>query len=192
MTQKSELPVRSFASAAAFEAWLEKNHARSQGLWLRFFKKAASGKSLSHKEALDVALCYGWIDGQLKKFDDTSYLHKFTPRGAKSVWSKMNCQHVERLTKEGWMRPAGLAAVAAAKQDGRWGQAYDSPSTMEVPADFLAALARNKKAKLFFDTLNRANRYSIAWRLQTAKTPETRQKRIAAIVAMLGRGEAFH
>lgn len=188
----AELPIRSFASVASFEKWLHANHARSPGLWLRFFKKPAARKTLTHKEALDVALCYGWIDGQLKKFDGMSYLHKFMPRGARSVWSKVNREHVERLTKEGRMQLAGLAAVAAAKKDGRWGKAYDSPRNMEVPADFLKALAKNKKAKLFFDTLNRANRYSIAWRLQTAKKLETRQKRMDAIIAMLSRNEKFH
>lgn len=192
MIKEIELPVRSFASAAAFATWLGKNHARSPGLWLRFFKKAAAGKCLTHKDALDAALCYGWIDGQLKKFDGMSYLHKFMPRGARSVWSKVNREHVERLTKEGRMQLAGLAAVAAAKKDGRWGKAYDSPRNLEVPADFLKALAKNKKAKLFFDTLNRANRYSIAWRLQTAKKLETRQKRMDAIIAMLSRNEKFH
>jgi uncharacterized protein YdeI (YjbR/CyaY-like superfamily) len=188
----TELPVRSFASEAAFEKWLVKNHVRSPGLWLRFFKKSAPRKALTHGVAPDVALCYGWIDGQLKKFDDISYLHKFTPRSAKSVWSKVNREHVERLTKENKMRFAGLAAVAAAKKDGRWDKAYDSPGTMEVPADFLKALATDKQAKAFFDTLNRANRYSIAWRLQTAKKPETRQKRMDAIIAMLSRKEKFH
>lgn len=192
MIKETELPIKSFISEAAFETWLEKNHARSPGLWVRFFKKGAPRKSLTHRDALDAALCYGWIDGQLKKFDDMSYLHKFTPRGARSVWLKVNREHVERLTKEGRMQPAGLAAVAAAKKDGRWGKAYDSPSTMEVPADFLKALAKNEKARLFFDTLNRANRYAIAWRLQTAKKPETRQKRMDAIVAMLSRNEKFH
>jgi uncharacterized protein YdeI (YjbR/CyaY-like superfamily) len=189
---KTKLPVRSFASAAAFAKWLEINHAISPGLWLRFFKKSAARKALTHKDALDVALCCGWIDGQLKKFDDTSYLHKFTPRGTRSVWSKVNRGHVERLKKQGRMQPAGLAAVAAAMKDTRWDKAYDSPSNMEVPADFLKALAKNKKAKLFFDTLNRANLYSIAWRLQTAKKPETRQKRMDAIITMLSRKEKFH
>ena len=189
---KTILPVRSFASEAAFEKWLQTNHAGSPGLWLQFFKKSATRKALTHKGALDAALCYGWIDGQLKKFDDISYLHKFTPRGAKSVWSKVNREHVERLKKEGRMRLAGLAAVAAAKKDGRWDKAYASPSKMEIPADFLKALAKDKKAKTFFDTLNRANRYSIAWRLQTAKKPETRQKRMDAIIAMLSRKEKFH
>ncbi len=188
----TKLPVRSFPSEAAFEKWLQANHALSHGLWVRFFKKLAARKALAHKSALDVALCYGWIDGQLKKFDDSSYLHKFTPRGAKSVWSKINREHVERLKKDGRMRPAGLAAVAAAKKDGRWDKAYDSPSKMEVPVDFLKALAKDKKVKTFFDTLTRANRYSIAWRLQTAKKPETRQKRMDAIITMLGREEKFH
>jgi uncharacterized protein YdeI (YjbR/CyaY-like superfamily) len=189
---RTELPVRSFASEAAFEKWLQTNHAHSPGLWLRFFKKSAARKALAHEGALDVALCYGWIDGQLKKFDNSSYLHKFTPRGARSVWSKVNREHVERLTKENRMRPAGRAAVAAAKKDGRWEKAYDSPSSMKIPTDFLEALAKDKQAKAFFDTLNQANRYSIAWRLQTARKPETRRKRMEAIVAMLGQGRKFH
>jgi uncharacterized protein YdeI (YjbR/CyaY-like superfamily) len=189
---ETKLPVKSFASEAAFEKWLQTNHVRSSGLWLRFFKKSATRKALMYRGALNVALRYGWIDGQVKKFDDISYLHKFTPRGAKSLWSKVNREHVERLEKEGRMRPAGLAAVAAAKKDGRWDKAYDSPSKMEIPADFLKALAKDKKAKSFFDKLNRANRYSIAWRLQTAKKSETRQKRMGAIIAMLNREEKFH
>ena len=189
---RTELPVRSFASEAAFEKWLRTNHTHSPGLWLRFFKKSAARKALEHEGALDVALCYGWIDGQLKRFDNSSYLHKFTPRGARSVWSKVNREHVERLTKENRMRPAGLAAAAAAKKDGRWEKAYDSPSNMKIPTDFLKALAKDRQAKAFFDTLNQANRYSIAWRLQTAKTPETRRKRMEAIVAMLGQEKKFH
>ena len=189
---RTELPVRSFASEAAFEKWLQTNHAHSPGLWVRFFKKSATRKALAYKGALDVALCYGWIDGQLKKFDDSSYLHKFTPRGAKGVWSSLNRKHVERLTKESRMRPAGLAAVAAAKKDGRWDKAYDSSSSMKMPTDFLTVLAKAKQAKAFFDTLDRANLYSIAWRLQTAKTPETRQRRMEAIVTMLGQKKKFH
>lgn len=189
---RTELQVRSFASEAAFEKWLQANHAHAPGLWLRFFKKSAARKALAHEGALDIALCYGWIDGQLKKFDNSSYLHKFTPRGARSVWSKVNRERVERLTKENRMRPAGLAAVAAAKKDGRWDKAYDSPANTKMPTDFLRALAKDKPAKAFFDTLNRANRYSIAWRLQTAKKPETRQKRLEAIVAMLGQAKKFH
>ncbi len=187
-----ELPVKTFASEAAFEKWLRTNHARSSGLWLRFFRKSAARKALTHKGALDVALCYGWIDGQLKKFDEISYLHKFTPRGPKSIWSTVNREHVERLEKEGRMRPAGRAAVAAAKKDGRWDKAYAPQSEMEIPADFLKALAKDKQAKTFFGSLNRANLYSIAWRLQTAKKPETRQKRMDAIIAMLSRKEKFH
>jgi len=195
---QQQLPIKSFPSEVAFEKWLKANHAKSSGLWLRFFKKGGRAENkkaltpLTHKSALDVALCYGWIDGQLKKFDDISYLHKFTPRGVKSIWSKVNREHVERLEKEGRMQPAGLAAVTAAKNDGRWDMAYDAPSKMEIPADFLRALVKDKKAKDFFDTLNRANQYSITWRLQTAKKPETRQKRMDTIIAMLGRKEKFH
>ena len=143
---ETELPVRSFASVAAFEKWLQTNHARSPGIWLRFFKKSSARKALTHAGALDVALCYGWIDGQLKKHDDISYLHKFTPRGAKSAWSKVNRERVERLRKEGRMQLAGLAAVAAAKKDGRWDSAYDPQNKMEIPEDFLRALAKNQKA----------------------------------------------
>lgn len=189
---KKSAPVKAFSSAAEWREWLAKNYAKSNGVWLRIYKKGSGKKTVSYAEALDEALCYGWIDGQLKTFDDRSYLHKFTPRGAKSVWSKVNKEHIERLRKEGRMQPAGLAAVAAAKKDGRWDKAYDSPSKMEVPPDFLKALAKNKNANTFFETLNRANRYAIAWRLQTAKKPETRQKRMDAIIAMLSRKEKFH
>lgn len=185
--------ARAFKTQAEWRTWLTKNHATSNGLWLRIFKKNVSGEeTVSYKEALDEALCFGWIDGQKKAYDADSWLQKFTPRTDRSLWSKVNREHVERLTHEGRMQPAGLAAVEAAKNDGRWGKAYDSPSTMSVPADFLKALAKNKKAKLFFDTLNRTNLYSIVWRLQTAKKPETRQKRMDAIIAMLSRSETFH
>jgi uncharacterized protein YdeI (YjbR/CyaY-like superfamily) len=188
----TELPIRSFASAEAFERWLRAHHVGAAGVWVRFFKKGSTKKTVTYGGALDVALCFGWIDSQVKKHDDVSYLQKFTPRGPRSIWSKRNRDHVARLVKEGRMQPAGLAAVDAAKRDGRWDQAYDSPKNMEVPPDFVAALAKNKKAETFFATLNRANVYAIAWRLQTAKKLETRAKRIRDIVAKLARGEAFH
>ena len=189
---KAESPILSFDSEAAFDAWLRTKATPGEGIWLRFLKKSATTKGLTHAGALDVALCHGWIDGQLKTLDEQSYLQKFTPRGARSVWSKLNRDHVERLTKLGRMRPQGLAAVAAAKADGRWDRAYDSQREAQAPPDFLAALAKNRKAQAFFETLNRANRYSILWRLQTAKQPETRQKRLHAMIAMLGREESFH
>jgi len=181
-----------FKSSAAFRLWLAKNHARSDGIWLRFFKKSAATKSLARAEALDQALCFGWIDGQAKPFDQQSWLQKFTPRRPKSGWSKLNTQHVQRLLKSGEMTPAGMKAVEAAKADGRWAAAYDSPRNADPPIDFLKQLAKNKKAKAFFQTLNRANVYAIVYRLQTAKKPETRQKRMQAILAMLERGEKFH
>lgn len=192
MHSNQTLPIKSFTTTSAFEKWLHTNHTRSSGLWLRFFKKSSNKKAIPYKDALDVALCYGWIDSQLKKFDDISYLHKFTPRGPKSIWSKVNREHVKCLEKEGRMQPSGIKAVQSAKKDGRWDKAYDSPSKMEIPADFMKALAKDKKAKEFFNTLNRANRYAIAWRLQTAKKFETRQRRVGVIVGMLKKKEKFH
>ncbi|HYO45525.1 MAG TPA: YdeI/OmpD-associated family protein [Gemmatimonadota bacterium] len=194
MTKKSaiDLPVLAFESKKRWEAWLAKNHAKSPGIWLRFFKKDSGVETVSHAEALDAALCYGWIDGQLAKHDERSWLRKFTPRRPKSIWSKRNIQHVKRLMEEGKMKPAGLEEVERAKSDGRWGKAYDSPSKMVVPEDFLEMLSKNKRARSFFETLNKANRYSIAWRFQTAKEPETRDKRMKAIIEMLAKGEKFH
>jgi uncharacterized protein YdeI (YjbR/CyaY-like superfamily) len=184
--------ILEFKSSVDFRRWLEKNHAESDGIWLRFFKKHPGEKSLTHAEALDQALCYGWIDGQLKAFDKLSWLQKFTPRRSKSGWSKINTQHVERLIKAGVMAPPGHKAVEAAKADGRWQAAYDSPRNASPPADFLKELDKNAKAKAFFKTLNRANVYSIVYRLQTAKKPETRAKRMEVILAMMGQGKKFH
>jgi uncharacterized protein YdeI (YjbR/CyaY-like superfamily) len=141
---------------------------------------------------LDEALCYGWIDGQLNKHDDISWLHKFIPRGAKSIWSKRNTDHTERLIMLGKMKPSGLHEIEKAKADGRWAKAYDSPAEMKASDDFITALSKNKKAKTFFESLNRANKYAIAWRLQTAKKPETREKRMKTILEMLAKGEKFH
>jgi uncharacterized protein YdeI (YjbR/CyaY-like superfamily) len=148
--------------------------------------------TVTYAEALDEALCYGWIDGQLEKYDEKSWLRKFTPRRPKSVWSKRNIEHVNRLVDAGKMKPAGLKEMEAAKADGRWGRAYDSPSAMQVPQDFLAELSKHKKAQIFFETLNKANTYAIAWRLQTAKKPETREKRMKKFIQMLENGEKLH
>jgi uncharacterized protein YdeI (YjbR/CyaY-like superfamily) len=189
---KPALPTLYFESAADFRRWLEKNHASPEGLWLRIFKKDAGEKSVTYAEALDQALCYGWIDGQKKSFDKRSWIQRFTPRRPKSGWSQLNTQHVERLIKAGAMTPNGMAAVDAAKADGRWQAAYASPRYAQPPEDFLKALARNKKARLFFESLNRANVYSIVYRLQTAKKPETRAKRMALILAMMSQGKRFH
>ena len=189
---KADLAVKRFRSQAAWEKWLEKHHESSPGVWLEFAKKESGLTTVSYKEALEVALCYGWIDGQGKTFDDTYYLQKFTPRRPKSLWSKRNIEKVAALTAAGKMQPAGLAEVEAAKRDGRWDAAYDSPKNMVVPDDFMQALGENEQALAFFNTLNQANKYAIAWRLATAKKPETRQRRFDALLAMLGRGEKLH
>ncbi len=192
MKVTTEIPILAFASAKAWQQWIAKHHRTSDGIWLRLFKKTSATPSVSYAEALDAALCYGWIDGQLKSHDAQSWLRKFTPRRAKSIWSKKNLEHVARLTKAGKMKAAGLKAVEAAEADGRLKVAYDAPSKSEVPKDFLAALSKNAKAKAFFATLNRANVYAVTFRLQTAKKPETREKRMRAILEMLERGETFH
>lgn len=190
-TNKKE-PIVSFATSKAWNIWLAKHHATPAGIWLHIYKKTSGVESITYDEALDEALCFGWIDGQKDSYDEKSWLQKFTPRRAKSVWSKRNREHIVRLTKEKRMAPAGLREVEAAKSDGRWDSAYDSPKNIAVPADFLKELKKNKKAYEFFLTLNKANTYAIAWRLQTAKKPETREKRMDAILAMMRRGEKLH
>jgi uncharacterized protein YdeI (YjbR/CyaY-like superfamily) len=184
--------IISFRSPAEFRKWLAVNQAKSEGIWLRIFKKDSDAVSITYAEALDEALCFGWIDGQKKPYDAESWLQRFTRRRAKSGWSRINTGHVERLIKAGRMKASGQAEVDAAKKDGRWKAAYDSPSNATFPDDFLAALSEDPKAKAFFDSLNKANRYAISYRLQTAKKLETRQKRMEMIMAMLARGEAFH
>lgn len=181
-----------FVSAESWEAWLEKHHTQEQGIWLRFAKKNTALQSITYREALDVALCYGWIDSQAKSYDEQSYLQKFSPRRTKSVWSKINTEHAKRLIMLGKMKPAGLEQIERAKKDGRWDAAYDSPTKSTVPADFLQRLKKDEKAFTFFKTLNKTNVYAITWRLQTAKKPETREKRIETILAMLAKGEKFH
>jgi uncharacterized protein YdeI (YjbR/CyaY-like superfamily) len=188
----SEKPVLFFDTRRAWSTWLGANHTNSAGVWIRFAKKASGTKSLTYIEALDVALCYGWIDGQSKSDGAMYYLQKFTPRGKRSIWSKRNREKVQALIASGKMRRAGLAEVERAKQDGRWDAAYDSPSKAAVPPDLQAALEQHARAKQFFDTLNQQNRYAILFRIQTAKKPETRAKRIREFVAMLARGEKLH
>jgi len=192
ISEKNELKVHSFKTPKELEKWLVKNHNISNGIWLRFFKKDSGEKTITYNEALDEALCYGWIDGQLKTYDDKSWIRKFTRRSPKSIWSKRNTNHIERLTALGKMKPSGLTEVEKAKADGRWTKAYDSPGKMKIPDDFMKELSKNKNAKTFFESLNRANKYSIAWRLQTAKKPETREKRIKVILEMLSKGQKFH
>jgi uncharacterized protein YdeI (YjbR/CyaY-like superfamily) len=187
-----ELEVVRCASAGDFRIWLAKNHAQSEGIWLRIYKKDSGVVTVTYAEALDQALCFGWIDGQKKPFDHQSWLQKFTPRRTRSGWSKHNTQHADRLILSGDMTPAGLKEVNAAKSDGRWKAAYDSFANAAMPANFLKQLEKNKEAKAFFETLNKTNLYSIAYRLQTAKKPETQAKRIKVIIEKLARREKFH
>lgn len=189
---KKDLPTLPFPTAAKWEAWLEKNHRKSEGIWLQLFKKASGKTSITYDESVEVALCFGWIDGQKKSKNEESWVQRFTPRRKRSIWSKRNIGIVKRLIAEKHMREAGLREAKAAEQDGRWERAYDGSSMMQIPTDFLAALAKKKKAKAFFATLNKANTYAIAWRLQTAKKPETRARRMGQMLAMLERGEAIH
>lgn len=192
MKQSSELPILSFRSQAEWETWLKKNHCECKGIWLRFFKKASGVKGLSYAEARDASLCYGWIDSQVKTYDEVSYIQRFTPRGPRSVWSKLNTEHVVRLTNAGRMTPSGLEKVEAAKKDGRWDAAYASPGNAVIPDDFKKALTGNKKARAFFDGLNKADSYAFITRIQFARKPETRARRISQFVEMLARGEKLH
>ena len=186
-----ELPIEHFMDAAAWERWLEE-HPGSTGVWLKIAKKDSGIVSVNYAQALDVALCHGWIDGQKKGLDAQFFLQRFTPRRPRSLWSKINIGHVERLTAAGRMASAGQREVDAAKADGRWQAAYAGSSLMEVPAELAAALARNRKAKAFFETLDKTNRYSFCWRVHTARKPETRTARAAKFVKMLAKGEKIH
>jgi uncharacterized protein YdeI (YjbR/CyaY-like superfamily) len=185
-------PVLEFPDARRWRAWLARNHASPDGVWLKIAKKGSARASVSYAEALDEALCHGWIDGQRKSHDEEDFLQKFTPRRARSLWSKRNIEHCERLVTAGRMTPEGQAEIDRAKADGRWDQAYDSPSRAEPPEDLRRALARNRSARKFFETLDRTNRYAILWRLQTAKRPETRARRLEGFVQMLAEGRKIH
>ena len=189
---KPDLPIIAFASQVEFEAWLEEQPADSPGLWLKIAKKDAGVDSVSRLEAIDSALCYGWIDGQVGRFDEHWYLTRFTPRRPRSVWSQINRENVARLTAEGRMRLAGLRQVEAAKADGRWDAAYAPPSRAEVPEDLQQALDANPAAKAFFATLSGSNRYAVLYRIGDAKRPETRARRIVQFVEMLARGETVY
>ncbi len=186
------LPVRGFSSAAALGRWLEREHARSPGIWLKIPKRAAGRAGPSYAEALEEALRFGWIDSQKAKLDDDFFLQRFTPRGAGSRWSQINRRKAEALIAAGRMAPAGLAQVEAAKHDGRWQRAYASQQVAEVPADLQAALDGNPRARDFFATLSAQNRYAILYRVQDAKRAETRARRIAEYVAMCARGQTLH
>jgi uncharacterized protein YdeI (YjbR/CyaY-like superfamily) len=192
MPSAPDYPIKLFADRTAFRAWLRVHHVSQPGLWLRIAKAASPLRSVTYSAALDVALCFGWIDGQKKSYDADSFLQKFTRRQKRSAWSKRNRERAEQLIAAGEMHSAGLAAIEAAKADGRWDRAYDSPGTATVPEDFQAALAKSPKAKAFFEALKGANRYAILYRIQTAIKPETRARRIADFVAMLQRRETLY
>jgi len=181
-----------FKSAKAFETWLKQHHATSPGLWLKIAKRRADEASVTYLEAVEIALCWGWIDGQKKGLDEQYFLQRFTPRRARSVWSRVNVDKVAMLIEAGRMKAPGLAQVEAAKADGRWARAYDGARTSVVPEDLTAALDAAPMAKAFFSTINAANRYAILWRIQTAVKAETRARRIAQLVEMLARGETVH
>lgn len=178
----------SFKSPRAFRTWLAKNHAKSDGFWLRIFKKDSGERTVTYDEAVEQALCFGWIDGQKKSYDETSWLQKFTPRRPRSPWSKTNTERVARLIAAGQMTPAGIAQVDAAKRDGRWEKAYAAQREAVPPDDFLAALAKNKKARILYEQLTRSEIYVIVYRLQDAKRPETRAKRLKQTLENLAAG----
>ena len=189
---KDGKPILAFASPAEWEAWLDAEHAESDGVWLKFAKKGSGVASVAYAEAVEVGLCYGWIDSQALSLDERFYLQKFTPRRARSKWSRVNRDKVAALMKQGRMKPAGLAQVEAAKKDGRWDAAYASPADVEVPEDLQRALDASPKAAEFFATLNKSNRYAIVYQLQDAKKPETRTRRLEKFVGMLERGEKLY
>ena len=183
-----EFPVEAFASQGDWATWLEEHHATAPGVWLRFAKKASGIESVSYGEAVEVALCYGWIDGQMRRLDERFYLQRFTPRRRRSSWSKVNVEKATALIESGRMRPAGLAEVERAKADGRWAAAYEPPSRIAVPDDLERAFEANPKAREAFAALDSQNRYAILYRVHGAKRPETRARRIERFVAMLNEG----
>jgi len=189
---RAGLPILAFGDAAAFEVWLKDTPPNAPGLWLKLAKKGAPEPTLSKSEAIDAALCYGWIDGQLDKYDDHYWLIRFTPRKARSKWSEVNRTRAIQLITEGRMQPAGMAQIEAAKADGRWDGAYAPASTAEVPPDLAIALAASPAAEAFFATLKSANRYAILYRIGSVKKANTRARKIADFVAMLERGETIH
>jgi uncharacterized protein YdeI (YjbR/CyaY-like superfamily) len=188
----TEPPIISFADARTWSGWLASHHSSSRGIWLKIAKKGSRIASVSYPEAIDVALAWGWIDGQKGKLDDAWWLQRFAPRGPKSLWSKINREKALALVDAGKMKPPGLAEIERAKGDGRWDAAYDPQSRATVPPDLAKALAANPRAAAFFDRLESYNRYAILFRVHTAKKPETRASRIEKFVAMLSRHEKVH
>jgi uncharacterized protein YdeI (YjbR/CyaY-like superfamily) len=191
-TTKPDYPLKEFKTPRSFETWLARNHSKADGLHVKIAKKASGIRSIRYDEALEIALCYGWIDGQSKSIDEQWYWQRFTPRRTRSMWSKRNRDIVARLIEEGRMQPGGQAEIDRAKADGRWDAAYDSPANAVVPDDLMAALRKVPRAKRFFESLDPQNRYAILHRLMTAKKPETRARRIETFVEMLGEGRKLH
>jgi uncharacterized protein YdeI (YjbR/CyaY-like superfamily) len=192
MTLKPTPQTLFFETQSEWETWLADNYSLEEGVILKFAKKGSGVTSINYDEALDIALCYGWIDGQVKRIDEIFYGQKFTPRRTKSIWSKRNIGKVEELIASDKMKRPGLDAIEAAKADGRWEQAYDSPANATVPPELEVALNASPTAKAFFETLSKANRYAIIWRITTARKPETRAARLAKIMTMLESKETFH
>jgi uncharacterized protein YdeI (YjbR/CyaY-like superfamily) len=188
----TEMPVISFAETEEWSVWLATRHQSASGIWIKIAKKESGHASITYAEALEVALAWGWIDGQKGKLDEAWWLQKFTPRGPRSMWSKINCEKATALISAGKMRPSGLAEVERAKKDGRWDRAYESPSRASLPEDLEVALAKNPRAEKFFATLDSRNRFAVLFRVQQAKKAETRARRIARFVEMLAKGEKLH
>lgn len=186
--QEMDTPTLLVTSAETWESWLADHYVSPQGVWLKIAKKSTGLPTVNYDEVLDIALCYGWIDGQRKAFDDQFYLQKFTPRRPRSLWSKRNIVKVESLIRAGKMQPSGQAEIDKAKQDGRWQDAYDSAKNMTLPQDFIDAISQNPAAKKTFESLNKTNLFSIGFRLATAKKPETRQRRMDTIIQQLSKG----
>jgi uncharacterized protein YdeI (YjbR/CyaY-like superfamily) len=189
---EAKLPIRSFSDVSALEAYMSREPARSTGFWLKLSRVGAPEQTISKEEAIEAALCCGWIDGQLAKLDKHHFLVRMTPRRTRSRWSANNRDTADRLAREGRLKTAGREQIEQAKADGRWAAAYQSQGKAEPPSDFLKALARNAKARRSFEALDRANRYAFIYRVNDAKRPETRTKRIAQFVEMLSRGETIH
>ena len=188
----SVAPIRAFKDAQAWDAWLTKNYDDEAGIWMRIAKKSSGTKSITYPEALEIALCHGWIDGLKRPESETAWLQRFTPRRKRSMWSQINRVKALALIESGQMKPAGLAEIERATGDGRWDAAYQSPKSATMPADFKKELDRHPKAKAFFKTLSKTNSYAILWRIQTAKKPETRARRITDFIERLEKGETIH
>ena len=192
MAQTNDLPVMAFETQHDWEAWLDEHHAETRGVWLKIAKKGADTPTVSYADALESALCYGWIDGQKAALDDSFWLQKFTPRQSRSIWSRVNREKALELLAAGRMRPAGQRQIEQAQADGRWEAAYESQRAIAVPPDLQSALDSNPEAAQFFSTLDSANRYAILWRIHQAKKPDTRAARIQKFIGMLSRHEKLH